>query len=111
MEELKSSNRPFKMSNASVRSLSGDCDYYRVRLNSRFKSSGNNVEAVYNINQLFPNNRANLMDGEWYAYLEEFVLRGYSQWGRINIPTGGPCNKRCHSYCDQQLRQPVGHCN
>ena len=61
MEELKSSNRPFKMSNASVRSLSGDCDYYRVRLNSAFKSSGNNVEAVYNINQLFPNSRANLI--------------------------------------------------
>ena len=106
MEELKSSNRPFKMSNASVRSLSGDCDYYRVRLNSRFKSSGNNVEAVYNINQLFPNNRANLMDGEWYAYLEEFVLRGYSQWGRINIPTGGDTTSHGIRVCLPDLVKP-----
>ena len=88
MEELKSSNRPFKIQDASVRSLSGDCDYYRVRLNSAYKSHGSNVEAVYNINQLFPNSRANLMDGEWYAYLEDFCLRGFSQWGRPGLPTG-----------------------
>jgi len=82
MESLKHAQRPFKLQNASVNSLSGDCDYYRVRLNSQYKSSGTDAEAVYNIQQLFPNHRANLMDGEWYAYLEEFDLQGFSQWGR-----------------------------
>ena len=82
MESLKHAQRPFKLQNASVNSLSGDCDYYRIRLNSEYKSSGTDAEAVYNIRQLFPNHRANLMDGEWYAYLEEFDLQGFSQWGR-----------------------------
>ena len=87
MESLKHAQRPFKLQNASVNSLSGDCDYYRVRLNSQYKSSGTDAEAVYNIQQLFPNHRANLMDGEWYAYLEEFDLQGFSQWGRVGAIT------------------------
>ena len=106
MESLNSSYRPFKTSNASVRSLDGDCDYYRVRLNSAFKSSGNNVEAVYNINQLFPNNRANLMDGEWYAYLEQFCLRGFSQWGRVGKPSRGDKTSHGLRVCLPDLVKP-----
>ena len=106
MEALKSSVRPFKSQDASVRSLSGDCDYYRVRLNSAHKSHGNNVEAIYNINQLFPNSRANLMDGEWYAYLEEFVLRGFSQWGRPGLPTGEDKTSNGLRVCLPDLLKP-----
>ena len=82
MESLNSSYRPFKTSNASVRSLDGDCDYYRIRVNPTFKSSGSDTSAVYDLKHVFPNNRFNLSDGEWYVYLEEFSLRGWSQWGR-----------------------------
>jgi len=106
MGELKSSHHPFTMQNASVRSLTGDCDYYHVRLNSAHKSHGNNVEAIYNINQLFPNSRANLMDGEWYAYLEEFVLRGFSQWGRPGLPTGEDKTSNGLRVCLPDLLKP-----
>eukprot|EP01052_Picozoa_sp_SAG31_P011862 SAG31_NODE_682_length_12841_cov_13.637655_7_plen_475_part_00 len=78
MEQLKSSYRPFKSSNASINSLSGDCDYYRVTIDSRYKSSGTDTDANYDLKQVFPNARTNLMDGEWSAYLEEFHMRGFS---------------------------------
>ena len=81
MEELKSAHRPFKVQNASVNSLTDGDEYYRIRVNSLYKSSGSDTDAVYDIRRLFPNSRADLLDGEWHAYLEEFILKGFSQWG------------------------------
>ena len=81
MEQLKSAHRPFKVQNASVNSLTNGCDYYRIRVSSGNKSSGSDNDALYDIQRVFPNNRADLLDGEWHAYLEEFILKGYSQWG------------------------------
>lgn len=81
MEQLKSAHRPFKVQNASVNSLTNGCDYYRIRVSSDKKSSGSDNDALYDIQRVFPNNRADLLDGEWHAYLEEFILKGYSQWG------------------------------
>ena len=46
------------------------------------------------------------MDGEWYAYLEEFVLRGFSQWGRINMPTGGDTTSHGLRVCLPDLIKP-----
>ena len=46
------------------------------------------------------------MDVEWYAYLEEFVLRGYSQWGRINFPDGGDKTSQGIRVCLPDLVKP-----
>eukprot|EP01050_Picozoa_sp_SAG11_P018420 SAG11_NODE_2777_length_2982_cov_719.588970_6_plen_74_part_01 len=74
MESLKHAQRPFKLQNASVNSLSGDCDYYRVLLDSDDRigagdaTPSSQMDAEYDIGQLLPNARSNLEDGEWYVY-------------------------------------------
>eukprot|EP01050_Picozoa_sp_SAG11_P029436 SAG11_NODE_8289_length_1033_cov_30.554604_1_plen_332_part_10 len=84
MESLKHAQRPFKLQNASVNSLSGDCDYYRVLLDSEFRigaddaTPSSQIDAEYDIGQLLPNARSNLQDGEWYVYLESFHLRNFT---------------------------------
>ena len=73
MEELKSAIRPFKVSGHYKQSLKDGTEYYRVTLQSEFKSAGStNTDAVFNIGSVFPNLRADLMNGRWYAFLENF---------------------------------------
>ena len=49
-------------------------EYYRVRLHSERKlPTSTNVDAVFNIAQVFPNHRADLLNGEWEVFLESFT--------------------------------------
>ena len=49
-------------------------EYYRVRLHSTRKlATSTNVDAVFNIAQVFPNHRADLLNGEWEVFLESFT--------------------------------------
>ena len=48
-------------------------EYYRVRLHSeRKEASSTNVDATFDIQQVFPNHRADLLNGEWEVFLETF---------------------------------------
>jgi hypothetical protein len=47
-------------------------EYYRVRLHSERKEAGTNVDATFDIQQVFPNHRADLLNGEWEVFLETF---------------------------------------
>ena len=95
METLNSSHRPFKIQNAVVNSLSGDCDYYRVTLDSDYRIGALNdppssqVEAIFDMGRLLSNIRANLNDGEWSVYLEYFQLRGFTQWPLFDSTNNG----------------------
>ena len=73
MEEVKSAIRPYKVSGHYKQSLKDGTEYYRVTLQSEFKSVGStNTDAVFNVGSVFPNLRADLMNGRWYAFLENF---------------------------------------
>ena len=48
-------------------------EYYRVRLHSERKEApSTNVDATFDIQQVFPNHRADLLNGEWEVFLETF---------------------------------------
>ena len=48
--------------------------HYRINLFSDHKSSGTLSNATFHIhNNLFPNNRTDLMNGEWEVFLETFT--------------------------------------
>ena len=53
--------------------LTSGYEYYRVRLHSDRKEAGStNVDATFDIHQVFPNHRADLLNGEWEVFLETF---------------------------------------
>ena len=86
MEEIKSKIRPFKMNDHYKQSLKGPPLYYRVSLNSGFKRAGTTVvDATFDVQHVFPNQRADLMNGEWHVFLESFEALMASQLERTNI--------------------------
>ena len=86
MEEIKSKIRPFKMNDHYKQSLKGPPLYYRVSLNSGFKRAGTTVvDATFDVQHVFPNQRADLMNGEWHVFLESFEALMASQIARTNI--------------------------
>ena len=86
MEEIKSTIRPFKASDHYKQSLKGPPLYYRVSLNSGFKRAGTTVvDATFDVQHVFPNQRADLMNGEWHVFLESFEALMASQLERTNI--------------------------
>ena len=73
MEQLKSSVRPYKVNQHFKQSLKGGPEYYRMRLDSEHKRAGSsNVDAYFDISNVFPNNRTDLLSGEWEMFLEQF---------------------------------------
>ena len=58
-------------------------EYYRVRLHSERKEAGTNVDATFDIQQVFPNHRADLLNGEWEVFLETFS----ANFGKVNMPS------------------------
>ena len=86
MEEIQSKIRPFKMNYHYKQSLKGPPLYYRVSLNSGFKRAGTTVvDATFDVQHVFPNQRADLMNGEWHVFLESFEALMASQLERTNI--------------------------
>ena len=74
MEELKSSYRNFNVKHQHKQSLTKGYEYYRVRLHSLYKEAGTtNVDATFDVKRVFPNHRADLLNGEWEVFLETFV--------------------------------------
>ena len=59
-------------------------EYYRVRLHSERKEApSTNVDATFDIQQVFPNHRADLLNGEWEVFLETFS----ANFGKVNMPS------------------------
>ena len=86
MEEIKSSIRSYKANEHYKQSLKGPPLYYRVSLNDTMKRAGTTiVDAEFDIRHLFPNQRADLMNGEWHVFLESFEAKLDTQLLKTNI--------------------------
>ena len=68
----KHSIRPHNPAQTSVQSLTGKPTYYRTSLYSADMVRGDKNEAVFNTKELFPNQRQDLMNGEWEVFVERF---------------------------------------
>ena len=78
MEEIKSSIRPYDTTHQYKQSLTDGTEYYRITVHSVFKTAGStNTDAVFRVDRAFPNHRADLMNGKWYAFLEGFYSVGF----------------------------------
>ena len=86
MEEIKSSIRSYKANEHYRQSLKGPPLYYRVSLNDTMKRAGTTiVDAEFDVRQVFPNQRADLMNGEWHVFLESFEAKLDTQLLKTNI--------------------------
>ena len=86
MEEIKSKIRPFKMNDHYKQSLKGPPLYYRVSLNDTMKRAGTTiVDAEFDVGHVFPNQRAELMNGEWHVFIESFEAKLDTQLAKTNI--------------------------
>ena len=86
MEEIKSSIRSYKANEHYKQSLKGPPLYYRVSLNDTMKRAGTTiVDAEFDVRQVFPNQRADLMNGEWHVFLESFEAKLDTQLLKTNI--------------------------
>lgn len=86
MEEIKSSIRSYKANEHYKQSLKGPPLYYRVSLNDTKKRAGTTiVDAEFDIRHVFPNQRADLMNGEWHVFLESFEAKLDTQLLKTNI--------------------------
>ena len=86
MEEIKSSIRSYKANEHYKQSLKGPPLYYRVSLNDTMKRAGTTiVDAEFDIRHVFPNQRADLMNGEWHVFLESFEAKLDTQLLKTNI--------------------------
>ena len=86
MEEIKSKIRPFRVNQHYKQSLKGPPLYYRVSLNDTMKRAGTTtVDAHFDIKHVFPNQRAELMNGEWHVFLESFEAKLDTQLAKTNI--------------------------
>ena len=86
MEEIKSKIRPFRVNQHYKQSLKGPPLYYRISLNDTMKRAGTTiVDAHFDIKHVFPNQRAELMNGEWHVFLESFEAKLDTQLAKTNI--------------------------
>ena len=86
MEEIKSSIRSYKANEHYKQSLKGPPLYYRVSLNDTMKRAGTTiVDAEFDVRHVFPNLRADLMNGEWHVFLESLEALMASQLAKTNI--------------------------
>ena len=86
MEEIKSSIRSYKANEHYKQSLKGPPLYYRVSLNDTMKRAGTTiVDAEFDVRHVFPNQRADLMNGEWHVFLESFEAKLDTQLLKTNI--------------------------
>ena len=86
MEEIKSSIRSYKANEHYKQSLKGPPLYYRVSLNDTMKRAGTTiVDAEFDVKHVFPNQRVDLMNGEWHVFLESFEAKLDTQILKTNI--------------------------
>ena len=85
MEEIKSSVRPYDANFQYKQNLKGPPMYYRISVNSQMRTASTITDAVFDVKQVFPNLRADMMNGEWHAFLESFEGKLDSQIAKTNI--------------------------
>jgi hypothetical protein len=76
MEELKSSYRPFNPREQTKTDGSGKPTYYRVTVTSDISSQlpRDDNNCLFNIQHLFPNNRSDMLNGDWRVFLESMTI-------------------------------------
>ena len=85
-EEIKSRVRPYDAADHYQQSLKGAPVYYRVGLNSECRRADTSrMDAVFDVAQVFPNQNAKLLAGDWQVFLESFEGTLASQLARVNI--------------------------
>ena len=81
MEAIKSSIRPYKVNEHYKQSLTKGYEYYRVRLHSLYKEAGTtNVDATFDVKRVFPNHRADLLNGECRSMSSPSVRPVCASW-------------------------------
>lgn len=91
MEELKSSVRDYDVNKQYKQSLKGPPHYYRVSVVSGYRTAPSTItDAEFTINQSIPNQRMDMMNGEWHAFLEYFEADIPSQLDAVNLKVSLP---------------------
>ena len=116
MEELKSSVRPYRVNDHYKQSLAGPPTYYRISLDSGYIADGSTIsDALFDVSHVFPNQRAQLVNGEWHVFLESFEAKMESQIAKTNIKVCLPdLIKSSHDYVMTargvcQTNDSIGH--
>ena len=85
MEEIKSSVRKYDVNQQYKQSLKGPPHYYRVSVMSGYRTASSTItDAEFTI-KLMPNQRMDMMNGEWHAFLEYFEANIPSQLNAVNL--------------------------
>ena len=90
MEEIKSSVRKYDVNQQYKQSLKGPPHYYRVSVMSGYRTASSTItDAEFTI-KLMPNQRMDMMNGEWHAFLEYFEADIPSQLDATNLKVSLP---------------------
>ena len=90
MEEIKSSVRKYDVNQQYKQSLEGPPHYYRVSVMSGYHTASSTItDAEFTI-KLMPNQRMDMMNGEWHAFLEYFEADIPSQLDAVNLKVSLP---------------------
>ena len=73
MEQLKHSVRDFNAKQQHVQPLTKGPTYYRVSVDSAFADNDSITDTTFKMGQSLPNRRADLLNGDWEAFLESFT--------------------------------------
>eukprot|EP01046_Picozoa_sp_COSAG06_P036755 COSAG06_NODE_4083_length_4593_cov_1.575211_2_plen_237_part_00 len=79
MEDTNVKARPYRVEEHYRNNLTDGPSYYRVRLDSDWRQvpNGSITDAYFDVTQIFPNHRKDLLKGDWEVHLESF--HGYFQ--------------------------------
>ena len=79
MEDTNVKARPYRVEDHYKNNLTDGPSYYRVRLDSDWRQvpNGSIADAYFDVSQVFPNHRKDLLKGNWEVHLESF--HGYFQ--------------------------------
>ena len=73
MEDINVKVRPYRADEHYKSNLTNGPSYYRIRLDSQQKRAGStNTDAYFDVTQVFPNHRKELLNGSWEVHLESF---------------------------------------
>ena len=73
MEQLKHSVRPYNAKQQHVQSMTKGPTYYRVSVDSAFSDNASITDTTFKMDRSLPNRRADLLNGDWEAFLESFT--------------------------------------
>ena len=74
MEDVNVKVKSYRVEDHYTNNLSNSPSYYRVRLDSDWRRVGNGsvTDAYFDVTQVFPNHRKDLLKGNWEVHLESF---------------------------------------